>query len=174
MLAEQLWPKKDTDATRSRLRTALWALRRILEPDETPAGNVLTTDRSGLGLASGAVVTDVSEFEEALRAATRSREPEHRVASYCRAVELYTGELLPGCYEEWIAPERARLGEAWQRALGDAAVALAESGELPRAIEYARRAVSADPLQESSRRALIRPPHALRPFRGCCQTVPRS
>src|SRR4051794_14589660 len=32
VVAEQLWPDEESEATRSRLRTAIWALRRVLEP----------------------------------------------------------------------------------------------------------------------------------------------
>src|SRR5438105_1404695 len=59
VLAEMLWPDEDADATRDRLRQALSALRRALEPDGTAAGSVLHADRSEVSLAEDAVSTDV-------------------------------------------------------------------------------------------------------------------
>ena len=35
-----------------------------------------------------------------------------------RAVDLYRGDLLPSCYDEWIAPERERLREMFVGAVG--------------------------------------------------------
>src|SRR5262245_32928970 len=69
ILAEQLWPEEDAEATRSRLRTALWALRRILEPEETPAGSVLVAERTEVGLVPDSFTTDTVEFEQALQTA---------------------------------------------------------------------------------------------------------
>ena len=148
LLAEQLWPDEDNEATRSRLRTALWALRRILEPPETPPGSVLITDRSEVGLVLEAFSTDIADFEQALKAAKQAAGEEERAACLCRAAELYPGDLLPGYYEEWIAPERERMAELYRQALSQAADVLARSGDLSKAIEYARRAVSADCLQD--------------------------
>ena len=116
VLAEQLWPEEDPEATRSRLRTALWALRRILEADETPAGSVLLTERAEVGLAPGSFTTDIAEFEQAVRTVKTTRDEKERADSLCRAVALYAGDLLPGCYEEWVAPERERLAEAYAKA----------------------------------------------------------
>src|SRR5689334_5911632 len=50
ILAEQLWPEEDADATRDRLRQALAALRRVLEPPPVPAGSVLFADRTEIRL----------------------------------------------------------------------------------------------------------------------------
>ena len=155
VLAEQVWPEEDGDATRSRLRTALWALRRTLETGEAQSGSVLISDRTGVGLVSDAFTTDVAEFEQALRAAQATTEPEQRATCLGRAIALYRAELLPGCYEEWIVPERERLAEAYRCALAQAAEAAAGCGDLPKAIEYARSAVRADPLEEAAHAALM-------------------
>src|SRR2546423_1256989 len=55
VLAEMLWPDEDMEATRDRLRQALSALRRALEPEGVEAGSVLQADRSEVSLAEDAV-----------------------------------------------------------------------------------------------------------------------
>jgi DNA-binding SARP family transcriptional activator len=79
-LAERLWPDEDPGATRERLRTALSTVRRALTsspqttppPDKDDAGDasaILIADRVEVRLSEALVVTDVGEFEAALRAA---------------------------------------------------------------------------------------------------------
>jgi DNA-binding SARP family transcriptional activator len=96
------------------------------------------------------------EFEEWLRSAAQGRSPEDRIPPLSRAVELYRGELLPGYYEEWIAPERERFLDQYVGALRRLADALAETADLEGAIACARRAVTADTLREESHPYLMR------------------
>ncbi len=171
VLAEELWPDEPADATRERFRHALSVLRHLLEPEGVPPGSVLAADRTQVHLCREAFVTDVVEFEAALASAATSDSPAARLGHLRRALDLYRGELLPGFYEEWILRERERLAQAHRGALCDAAVA-AGFDDLPAAIEYARRAVAADPLAEDAHRQLIRlyaaagrAPEALRQYR---------
>src|SRR4029077_6354049 len=88
------------------------------------------------------------------------------------AAELYTGELLPGYYEEWCLTERDRLAETYLGALHQLVELLERTGDLDRALGYARRAVSADPLREEGYQDVMRllaaagqPTAALRQYR---------
>jgi DNA-binding SARP family transcriptional activator/TolB-like protein len=156
VLAEQLWPGEDPDATRPRLRQALAALRRALEPPGTPAGRVLIADRATVRLDPQTVITDVAEFERALRDAAQAASSDERRQLLSHAVALYRGELLPGCDEEWVLPERERLAEAYITALGQLAGLQAAAGDLEGAIAARRQAVRADPLREESHEELMR------------------
>src|SRR5436853_3765707 len=63
---------------------------------------------------------DVAEFEQALsllEAATRRNDQQALQAALEQVDNLYRGELLPGCYEEWILPERERLRQRHLQAL---------------------------------------------------------
>src|SRR5207245_8051036 len=73
-----------------------------------------------------------------------------------RAVELYRGELLPGCFSVWVLQERRWLAELYFQALGQLLAHLQREGEFQRALLYAHRGVSADPLREDAHRELIR------------------
>src|SRR4051812_26480697 len=92
-LAEMLWPDEDTDATRDRLRQALAAIRRALEPDGAVNGSVLKADRSEVGLAVDRFETDVHDFALKVKAAERATEPLEQLALLREAVENYRGEL---------------------------------------------------------------------------------
>src|SRR4051812_22672087 len=62
VLAEMLWPDEDMDATRDRLRQALAAIRRALEPEGAVNGSVLKADRAEVGLSADRFETDVDRF----------------------------------------------------------------------------------------------------------------
>jgi predicted ATPase len=105
-LIDLLWPDADLDTGRNRLRQAIFALRRVLEPPGAP--EVLLVDRTSVRLNAAAFSCDVTEFEATVRA---------RDGAAARA--LYVGELMPGHYEEWIDEERARLAALADRFADD-------------------------------------------------------
>jgi predicted ATPase/DNA-binding SARP family transcriptional activator/uncharacterized protein HemY len=154
-LMEQLWPESNPDTARTQLRHQVYLLRHLLEPPGTPAGSVLVADRTSLRLNAEAISTDVSEFEAALVAAKRAEGSAERVARLIQSVELYRGELLPGCFEDWVQQERQWLAERYFQALGELVTHLEQVGEFERAVEYVRRGVRADPLREEAHRDLI-------------------
>jgi DNA-binding SARP family transcriptional activator len=156
LLADRLWPEEDSIATRGRLRTTLWALRRVLEPEGALPGSVLIADRTEVRLAPEALATDVEQFEHAVRKANQMNEPAAQADALCHAADLYTGELLTGWYDDWVLAERNTLAETFRATVQRATEALAELGDVARAIDYARRVVSADPHQEEAHTNLIK------------------
>lgn len=73
-----------------------------------------------------------------------------------QAVQIYTGDLLPDCYDDWIVPIRERLRSAFLSTLKILASMAEESREYPTALKYACRLVEADPLNASANHQLIR------------------
>lgn len=140
-LAFLLWSNHGESHARSSLRQMLTVLRKELED------GVLSSDDERVQLHN--TTSDVSDF---IRLASEGSQHELR-----QAVQLWTGELLSdsGIHEEgfsdWLAGERARLGELLQQAIvrlmpletGDARIALA------------KRLVALDPLRETSHVALM-------------------
>ncbi|HLV81213.1 MAG TPA: BTAD domain-containing putative transcriptional regulator, partial [Chthonomonadaceae bacterium] len=154
-LVAMLWPDAEPEAGRTSLRTALSSLRRQLEPPGAPDGSVLIADRANVRLNPASIRVDATQFEQALRAASRL-EPDSQIEPLSQATELYQGELLPGFYEEWALSERGRQADLYLGALRQLTKLLTQAKELQRALEMARRAVSADPLREESHRSLMR------------------
>lgn len=180
-LMELLWPDEDPDATRTRLRQVLTTLRRTLSSFGPEEAEVLRADRTVVQLDPRLVTTDVGEMEAALRTATRTTSLAERADLFRQAAELYTGELLPGFYEEWVLAERERLAAVHSQTLVHLADALRETGNLTEALVYARRAVAADPLREESQALLLhlyiaagQPVEAVRQFRELERTLWRE
>lgn len=96
-LCELLWPEVEPEVARTRLRHTLRSLRSQLEADQ-PAGSVLIADRLSVCINPAALTTDVALFEQAVRKGDTQT-----------ARALYTGELLPGLWDDWIVEERHRL-----------------------------------------------------------------
>jgi predicted ATPase/DNA-binding SARP family transcriptional activator len=155
-LVDVFWPEIHPDAGRNSLRVALHSLRRELEPQSEPAQSLVLADRRTIGLRPERFTTDVAEREAALRDALQSADPARRRASLARAVHLYRGDLLPQEPEGWLLTERPRLLERHLEALRLLAASWEQEGELERAIQCARQAVSADPLREEAHYELMR------------------
>ena len=72
------------------------------------------------------------------------------------ATEIYSGDLLPSCYDDWIQPERERLRQSFINLLEELAELLEAEGEIEQAIQRARQLVQMDQLSERYYQLLIR------------------
>ncbi|HEX8236971.1 MAG TPA: hypothetical protein VF600_13515 [Abditibacteriaceae bacterium] len=131
----RLWPDASPDAARNSLSAALTALRRELGED------VLRADRYNVSLSPGAVTTDVSHFDAALKN-----------ADWPRAVELYRGPLLPGFHEEPFPALNGEYEEKARHAFCQRLEQLENSTEYSVADEA--RTEQADALRQLARRAI--------------------
>jgi DNA-binding SARP family transcriptional activator/predicted ATPase len=102
---------------------------------------------------------DVAAFEQALTladAATRQSDQHALQAALEQADTLYRGELLPGCYDEWILPERERLRQRHRQTLEHLLRLFERRGDTVTAVQYAQRLIGLDPLSEDLYRHLMR------------------
>jgi predicted ATPase/DNA-binding SARP family transcriptional activator len=72
-----------------------------------------------------------------------------------QAVELYAGDLLPQCGDEWLAPHRRRYRERQTGLLIELARRSASQRDFEAAAGYARRALELDPWREDGLRAIM-------------------
>jgi DNA-binding SARP family transcriptional activator len=110
-LADLLWDNCTASKSKDYLRKALWQLQSCLEAYiEPPCEHVLLVDAEWIQINPAADVwTDVSELKQAFRQVQgmqgKNLSAEH---AQClgRAIRLYQGELLEGCYTDWCLRER--------------------------------------------------------------------
>src|SRR5437764_7179056 len=134
-LAYLFWPDSPEDRARGHLRKLVYELRRAL-PD---AERFLAAAGATLAWRADAPYTlDVAEFEAAAAAAETP-------AAIARAAALYGGDLLPGCYDDWIAPERERLRRAFAHLLERGIARCEEERDYATALAYAQRLRAHDP-----------------------------
>ena len=143
-LAETLWPKAEMRSALFNLRRNLTELRKMLGAEATrvqsPTVRTLRFDLND-------VACDLIAFE-----ALTARKDK---ANLQRAVALYRGDLLEGCHEEWLLPERVVYEHAYLKALEDLADHAIQEGDLPEATQRLQRLLTCEPLREDARCRLM-------------------
>lgn len=160
-LAFRFWPDSTEAQARTNLRYLIHQLRHALPQVD----RFLQTSGGALHWRADAAFTlDVADFEQAIAQADQAERAGDRAdlrATLERAVALYRGDLLPGCYDEWLLPERERLQQMFLAGLEQLILLLETQRDYRPALRYAQRLLQADPLKEESYRYLMRL-HALR------------
>ncbi|HEX9116013.1 MAG TPA: AAA family ATPase, partial [Anaerolineae bacterium] len=166
-LAFLFWSDTTETQALTNLRNLLHKLRQAL-PD---AGRFFDSDAHGIQWRSDApCVIDVFEFDQA--AASTGRE------DLSRAADLYRGDLLPSCYDDWIGPEREQRQRLAGQMLERLIELLAAAGDYKAAIGYGQRLRQLDPLNEATYHTIMRL-HAgnldragvMRTYHACAQTL---
>ena len=172
------WGDQPEERARCCLNTALWRLRRALEPDGIPRGSYLVGTSAGqIALnQTGDMWIDVEEFKAATTL-TKGRQRRvdkpllHQLESGLR---MYTADLLDGHYADWAIAERTHLRLEYVEGLTWLMQRWREIGETERAIDCGLRTLEQDPLQEVVHRELMglyleagQPVEAIRQYETC-------
>jgi DNA-binding SARP family transcriptional activator len=174
-LAFVLWPDSTEAQARTNLRHVLHKLRRAL-PDADHFLEI--TPRTLQWRPDAPCWLDVEAFEEALGRARADHDP---LGALREAVDVYTGDLVAGSYDDWLVEERERLRALHLDALERVAALLEERGDHAAALRYAERLVQRDPLSETTCRRLMRlhdalgdRARALRVYHACTGALERE
>jgi predicted ATPase/DNA-binding SARP family transcriptional activator len=155
-LAFALWPDSTEAQARTNLRNLLHLLRRTLP--EVERCIELEAPAAQWRIDAPCDV-DLIAFEDALaHAAACERDGAATAAHAARAAAVagYGGDLLPGCDDEWLAPERERLRAAYAAVLARLLRDAERAGDQHAATGYAERLAAHDPASEAPYRALMR------------------
>lgn len=147
LVADLFWPNLPETDAKTNLRRELYRLRQVL-----PAADqfLKVTVRTIQWQPQLPCWLDVAEFEIALAQATQNQaNPQNQIEPLKHAVELYQGELLPTCYDDWIGPERDRLHQLMVQGLTELIQCLIALGEDRDAISYCQQLLQLEPLNES-------------------------
>jgi DNA-binding SARP family transcriptional activator len=141
-IAGRLWGECTISSAASKLRNALWHIRRTSGAAIVSRGDPLSlTDRVGVDLAEARACADRLRHEPARRLGCE--------------VDLLSRDLLPDWDEDWLMVERERLKQVRMHALERLSASLRHDGLYAEAIEAALAAASVEPLRESAQIALI-------------------
>ena len=146
-LVGMLFPDGPERSGRRRLSDLLWLLRRSL------TGLPLVADATWIEIPAEARWLDVEAFRQA------AARPD--LEKWETALDLYRGDLLPTCFDDWLLLEREALRLQYVNLLHRACKWLAERGEFGRALPLARRLVGKEPYDEETLRLLMRTHAAL-------------
>lgn len=139
------WPDSSEQQALTNLRKLYHLLRQYI-PD---SDRYLVADALSIKWNHEAsYLLDVEEFELSAQGTS--------IQDLKRAVDLYAGLLLPGCYEGWIEPERERLSHCYQSVLEQLVAKLETRRLYSEAIKYATRLIGLDNLREEYFQILMR------------------
>jgi DNA-binding SARP family transcriptional activator len=160
-LAGLLWGDSSTSQAKKYLRQALWQLQAGLETNLGPLDQRLALVEADWVSLNPALDLwlDIAEFEKAV-ASLAAKSGETFSSGDARnienAVQLYQGDLLEGCYQEWCLYERERLQNIYLATL-DRLIGYCEVNNLfTRGLSYATEVLRFDPARERAHRQLMR------------------
>jgi len=158
-VAEILWPKLGPGRSAGALRSALYDLRRALEP-ELAAGDsssLVAVDTEMLAIVLDEQDSwDVRDFIRLVEGGEPDETPERAIARLGAAEALYQGPFLAEWpYADWAAARRAELLDAHVRAEERLAGAFAAAGRAEDAIARYRRLLLVEPDREGWHRGLM-------------------
>jgi len=155
-LAFLFWPASAESQAHSNLRKLFHQLRQVLpEPEQFLQYDNLTIQWHPNALAT----IDIDQLDQQL---TTIAQMPFNLSRLTHVVELYTGLLLPDCYDDWIIPFRQKYQRAVEEVLERLVTALANQQAYAEGARYAQQLLDLDPLEETSYQHLMR----LRNLRG--------
>lgn len=180
-LAVLFWPDASQAQARNALRQLLFQLRKTWpEVDQFVQADAQTVR----WLADAALDLDVAQFQSALAAAAKASRHGDAVAEeelLTHAADLYRGDLLANCYDEWIHPERERLREQCIAALARLGQLSEDRRDYAKALKYTQQLQRLDPCREPTCLTLMRlhalnhdHASAMRAYRSCVETLARE
>ncbi|WP_181256676.1 ATP-binding protein [Merismopedia glauca] len=152
-IAFDLWPDSTDAQARTNLRKELSYLRR----DLPEADRFLLVEAKTLQwLPTAPFTLDVLEFQESIKAAGQTTARLDQARSHLDlALQLYRGDLLPSCEDEWLVAERERLAQMRVRALEESIEVLQKQQDYRTAIGCAQQLLRIDPLNEATYASLM-------------------
>jgi len=161
VLAGIFWGEQNLGKARGSLNTALWKLKKALEPRGIPAGTYLKITHSGeVGFnRESRHWLDVDVFEgkiSSILTCPFQTVGEIHIVDLEKVLELYKGELLEGFYRDWALRERERLRAMYVKSLIYLLQYCEFHGAYEQAIAYGQQILDLDPLREEIHREIMR------------------
>jgi DNA-binding SARP family transcriptional activator len=157
-LIECLWPEAPAGRGRERLKVTVCSLRRELRNAGVDEEIIGTADEAYF-LRPEAVRLDIEAFDDLVREGNglaRRGGVDEALRCYREARDLYRGDYLEeDLYADWCAAERERLREVYLQTLERIANLYAGMGDLDRAAQACRVALTWEPCRESLQRSLM-------------------
>ena len=161
VLLNLMWGDLPPERARGCLNTALWRLRRRLEPQGVPSGTYLISTSAG-ELAFNCMSDywlDVAAFEEITNHVMHTppaHAGEKEIYDLENAISLYTGDLLESQYCDWVVQERERLRNLMLDARYYLMNHYQNRQDYPRALAHGAQILSANLLREDVHRQMMR------------------
>ncbi len=181
-LAEVFWSGHSSEASRRSLRNGLWRLRHAFQAAGAPADEyVLVNDDCVSFSTASRHWLDIEVFETTVaryRSVAAQDLTLDQAGELEQVVELYTGDLLEGIYEDWCLPDRERLSLLHLNTLAKLMAFHEAHGNYERGLAYGQCLLDRDDVREKIHRRMMRlhwllgdQPAALEQYRRCEQIL---
>jgi DNA-binding SARP family transcriptional activator len=183
VLIDLFWGDHNLERARDCLSTTLWRLRRVLEPEGIPRGAYLLTTSTGeVGFNwDSAHWLDVTVFEEKVGRLLKIPIPTLVMAEAQeleQILQLHSGELLEGFYDDWMLRERERLRQLYLDGLAHLLRYYKHHQLYEQGLACGQQILACDSLRESIYREMMQlywqsdqPDRAVRLYQDCCQRL---
>jgi DNA-binding SARP family transcriptional activator len=183
ILIDLFWGDQSQEQARHCLSTALWRLRRRLEPPGSSRGTYLVTTTAGHVGFNGEsdYWLDVEAFERPLSRTLTYSPPlleTNDAQELEQALQFYTGDLLEGFYDDWVLRERERLRALYLHCLVQLMGYYRQQHAYEKSLACGQKILNCDPLREEIHREMMRlylengqRPLAVRQYELCAQTL---
>jgi DNA-binding SARP family transcriptional activator len=177
-LASMLWGNTSTERSKKYLRQALWRLNAAFDVSQPKCPSLLLVEHDWVQInLSHDVWLDIAVFEQA-SAATDGISGKHLtrtgVETLKEAVDLYSGDLLSGWYQDWCLFERERFQNTYLLMLDKLMSYAIKHGEYETGQGYGSKILQIDRASERTYRRLMQLQYmagdrtgALRQYRRC-------
>jgi DNA-binding SARP family transcriptional activator len=160
-LASRLWEDATTAQTKKHLRQILWHLQSILGDQHIPTDRrILIVDSEWVQVNPGAALwLDADVFTKAhclVQGKAGETLEEWQARHLQEAIDLYRGDLLEGCYEDWCLFERERLQNMMLTMLDKLMGYCEVNQEYESGVQYGERTLCYDRASEHTYRRLMR------------------
>jgi predicted ATPase/DNA-binding SARP family transcriptional activator len=145
-LAGQLWPESTEESARDYLRHALWRIRKALQ--EASSATYLKSDDLTISFDAS---TDYWLDAARIRSVSEQAPAEELI----EALSAYSGELLPGFYDEWVVLERQHLQGMYERKVERLLESLQEAGRWDEVLEWGEKWIALGQKPEAAYRYLM-------------------
>ncbi len=157
-LANVFWSNTSTVQSRANLRKTLWQLQSTL--NEQISEELVQVNTGWVQINPNASIwIDVGEVEQAfveVRGTCVQDMSDDHAQMVIRAVELYHGELLDGCYQDWCLFERERLQNIYLSLLDKLIGYCEHHHEYERGLAYGAELLRHDRTHEQTYRRMMR------------------
>ncbi len=184
-LATLLWADYSTSQAKQCLRQTLWQLKTLLGCNGSSGGDLLLVNSEWVGIDPKADLwLDIAAFEETYKA-VKSIPPEQleedEIEMIGQAVDLYKGDLLTGCYEDWCICERERFRDMYLTLLQKLMCYFEVHRMFERGLECGETLLRSDHAHERTHRIMMRLRYfngdrtgALHQYRRCCESLAKE
>ena len=144
-LATIYWGDTSDERARHSLRTALATLRKIIGEELFISNNETVQLNPNLSIWVDAIeIQKIAKNKEQIG-----------LPDLLQAIGLYKGDLLENFYDDWIIREREQFQELYLELLLHVTQIMRSRSEYKQAIEYAKKALLKDPVNERTHQQLI-------------------